>query len=368
MNNIPDFDLSDDSEDFASNRLQNEWATLSAIREMLGIATKGAVQPTYEQSLAVGKVIAPKIFASNKTIIGKTPENQLVQEYRQKAARLSQIENRKIHPTKIVDKEIEELDPLLMTGGEDNLLRKRRRTLESVKQLLTDKKYTENQLIIRDLFKAERNLPFPPIEGDTYRDFQVSEDRGLRIRMLHPDPSEHLMGADLIYENYWDKKQLMRLALVQYKIWDGQVLYTSQAYNLEDQLTKLKNIFCDNQYCTPFSNSARANAYRLPFCTAFLRPTDALQSPDSRLISSGLHIPICVVSRSWKDTGRGGKKIESKDIRSEALSHTVFEELFNTNMLGSKWLTYTEVEELYKKHKILAPKERIILHAQEFNL
>jgi hypothetical protein len=65
---------------------------------------------------------------------------------------------------------------------------------------------------------------------------------------------------------------------------------------------------------------------------------------------------------------RGGKKISRKNIRSECITHKVFEELFNTNMLGSRWLTYDEMEELYIKHGILESDERIILHAQEFGL
>jgi len=46
----------------------------------------------------------------------------------------------------------------------------------------------------------------------------------------------------------------------------------------------------------------------------------------------------------------------------------VFEELFNANMLGSKWLTYEELEKLYREHKILEADEHIIIHAQEFGV
>lgn len=186
--------------------------------------------------------------------------------------------------------------------------------------------------------------------------------------MLHPDKAEHIVGADLIYETYWDKKRVARLAIVQYKTWNGNTLYLSQSGNLEAQLGKLKSIFCDGQLCKNSDKSARGDSYRLPFCVAFLRPTDEIQSPDSRLISSGLHIPICAVERLWVETGRDGKKLESKNMRSQALSHKVFEELFNTNMLGSRWLTYEEVDELYKKHKILNASESVLIHAQEFSI
>jgi len=48
------------------------------------------------------------------------------------------------------------------------------------------------------------------------------------------------------------------------------------------------------------------------------------------------------------------------------MTPTIFE--YNANLLGSRWLTYSEIEDLYKKHKILNSSEKIILHAQEFNV
>ncbi len=42
------------------------------------------------------------------------------------------------------------------------------------------------------------------------------------------------------------------------------------------------------------------------------------------------------------------------------------EPLFNINMLGSKWLTYEELERFYREHMILKADERIVIHAQEF--
>lgn len=47
------------------------------------------------------------------------------------------------------------------------------------------------------------------------------------MRLLHPDPPEYSLGADLIYETYWEKKKLARIVLIQYKVWDGETLYLS---------------------------------------------------------------------------------------------------------------------------------------------
>jgi hypothetical protein len=349
-------------------RLDAEWAALNAIREMLGIALKGRSSPTYSQALDVGKVVAPQVFAMERSLLGRGREPQLVQEYRQKADALSQIRGEVINPLQVLDEDIAIQRRLVGTTGNRDLIQRRLDALENVRPYFLPRPYTENQLILRDLFKVDRKLPTPAVEGDSFRDFKLSDERGLRIRMLHPDPVEHAVGADLIYEHYWDKKQMGRLALIQYKIWNGKTLYLSQASNVEAQMTKLRDIFCGNDLCKAFEGGARTEAYRLPYCSAFLRPTDKIQDPDTRLFSSGLHTPICVAFRMMEDTGRGSKKLDSKMIRSESVSHKVFEEMFNANLLGSKWLTYEELEKLYREHHVLEADQRIVLHAQEFGL
>ena len=85
------------------------------------------------------------------------------------------------------------------------------------------------------------------------------------------------------------------------------------------------------------------------------------------IVLSGYHVPLCVVNRLWQITQQGGRKLDSKKFRSEAVTHQIFEELFNTNMLGSRWLTYEELENLYQEHKLLEVGERIIIHVQEFS-
>ena len=192
MNGLDDFDLAGDQPaTYDRRRLDVEWATLVAIREMLGISLKGRATPTYEQSLAFAKALAPALFDSDETLIGTSGEPQLVQEYRQKTEALSQLESRKVPATEIIDRDINELGNLLEAESANYLLRKRLGVLQNTRTCLLPKKYTENQVILRDLFKAQRNIPVPPIEGDTYREFRLTQDRGLRIRLLHPDQPEH---------------------------------------------------------------------------------------------------------------------------------------------------------------------------------
>jgi hypothetical protein len=135
--------------------------------------------------------------------------------------------------------------------------------------------------------------------------------------------------------------------------------------SLKQQLGKLQSHFCGSGLCGDPSGEGHQREFRLPCCAAFLRPTDRLQSPNARLISSGLHIPVCAVLRNAQKTRRGGDVLRRKFFRREAVTHKVFEELFNTGILGSRWLTYEELEKFYRASSVLMPEDTILLHAQE---
>lgn len=366
INSFDEFDPPDFSGDFNEDRLDIEWITLNAVREMLGIALRGRPNPTYEQALAFGAVLSPQLFGPDSSLISQAQEPPIVTEYRQRAELESNAQGIAVNPLDILDKEISYYSDLTKSRGDKDRVQARLQKLMTARVYFIPKSYTENQLILRDVFKADRNIPLPPFDADTYREYQLQNDRVIRIRLLHPDPPEHSIGADLIYETYWEKKHLARLSAVQYKIWNGKTLYLSQSKNLEQQLDKLKSVFCDNGFCKAFEGSSRSESYRLPYCAAFLRPTNKLQEPNSRLMSVGLHVPICVVRRSFTETNQGGKKIERKTIRSEALSQKVFEEILNANMLGSRWFTYDEIQKFYTDHKLLDSQDKVILHVQEF--
>ena len=345
-------------------RLDAEWCALVALREVLGIALKGVTLPTYLQALTLGEILAPQLFGLDVSAIANEQESTGVREYRQRAAARSQLEGRSVAPLEELEQEIKELADLLAPEVEKDLLQKQLARLYSIRQELKGKRYTEQQAILRDVFKAAREMPVSGYGAD-YVDFRASDERVLRLRMLHPDPPEHATGADVLYEHYWDKKRMVRLAAIQYKIWKGRTIPMSK--RLQKQMDKLRRAFCDNNLCKEFGDSARKEAYRLPYCSAFLRPTDQLQNPKSRLISSGYHIPICVVQKLREKKEGKPSGIASSDFRSEALSHRIFEELFNINMLGSRWMTYSELEKLYREHGILDVDEHIVIHAQEFN-
>lgn len=345
-------------------RLDAEWTTLNGLREVFGIALKGTKQPTYSETLELAEIVAPDLFADEQSVLARRHESGLAKEYQQKAQALSSIQKRKVTPVEVIDEEINELDTLISQTEDNDKLRERTRRLYEVRRELTLKRQTENRLIFKDAFNVERELPISG-RGDNYRDYELPNNRVLRIRVLHPDKPEHITGADVIYENYWDAVQKVRLAAIQYKIWEGRKIY--QDDRMAEQLKKMQTAFCDVGICNEPSDE-KPQRYRLPYCCAFLRPTDRLQRPDDKLLSSGYHVPLCTLSKFWHDGPKGGKQIRSQDIRGEAITHKIFEEMFNTNMLGSKWLSYQELETLYRKYRILETYERIVIHAQEYGV
>ncbi len=340
-------------------RLDAEWVVVNALRELAGIASRGATSPTYEQALALGARVAPELLAPVNSILAQQQESQRAREYVQKAQAKSVLEGRDVTPIELLDNDITELNELLKTKVERDQLEKRWLELQQVRQELSLTPHTETQVIFHDYY-SERDLPLSG-QGRNYREFLLPADRALRVRVLHPDPPEHSTGADLIYEQYSVRKRRVRLAAIQYKIWQDRKLYKEN--RLQEQLDKLRHTFCEKGLC-----QGNVETYRLPYCAAFLRPTDKLQLPIKRFISSGYHIPVCVVEKAWQVTRRGGQKLVHGAFRSEAVTQRLFEELFNNNMLGSRWLTYEELEQLYRTSGVMSHDERIIIHAQDFDI
>jgi hypothetical protein len=350
---------------FDRQRLQAEWAALNAFREMLGIALKGKESPTYTKTFLLARDAVPDLFGPD-SILANAAEPEEVRMYRQKAEAESLRREVPVSPLAIVDEEITEYEALLAADPSKTLLEKPLNKLRRIRAQLTQAAYTENQIIMRDAFQAS-HLPIPSYMGDSWRDFRISENRGLRIRILHPDKAEQATGADLIYEQHWADKGVARLTAVQYKVWDGERLYFSKATNLEDQLIKLKSTFCDRGLCHPSTQSKSQDKYRLPYCAAFLRPTDKLQERDIKLVSTGLHVPVCVVNRLCQSE-KGVKKIERKCMRGESLSQTIFSELFNYNMCGTRWLLYQELSDFYQANSVIRNPYSISIFAQEFDV
>lgn len=171
-----------------------------------------------------------------------------------------------------------------------------------------------------------------------------------------------MLGADLIYEQYDVETEKMRIAVLQYKTWNNGVLYLNQSNNIESQLSKLKNNLCNGGFCKqPFHLEGQLD-YRFPYCCAFLRPTDKLQNSDSKMISHGIHIPVCSALQIKQDNEN---KIEKKLIRHSTLTHEVFENLFNHSFIGSRWVAIDEIEHFYQSKAVLNDEQSLKLYAKE---
>jgi hypothetical protein len=362
----------DDSNDTEQQRLDIEWITVSAVRDAVSMGLRQAAPLNYRKVVNLCKQLIPVLFYQDRSLLERAQESSDVREYRQKAEALEEKEGRNVDPLEILNKEIEELESFTRTksGRGRDVLVKRLNKLRQIRTIFQQKEYEEDTLIKRD-YNIGGNLPISR-EGDGYREIDLPDNRMMRIRILHPTKLERVTGADLIYEHYHRKDEKVRIVAVQYKIWrkqspfEPETLYESQAENLETQLAKLRTTFCDNLICARGDENKEGDAYRFPYCSAFLRPTDQLQKSDIHLISAGYHIPVCLIDKLWVRTRKGRQKLTLDVVRPEAVTHRVFEELFNTNKIGSRWLTYEELETFYEQHKLLEVGEHLIVHTQDF--
>ncbi len=360
MDSSDSFRQSDDSP--YQERVNAQWMAAVALRDTIGIVSE---RPTYEQILGLADELAPDLFGRHN-LLAQERESLEAREYRQMADALSADEGRLVSPSEATTRDIEKIRRLL-TGKsttERDLLKRRLYKLEQVLKEFEKRPYTENQLIVRDAYVGD-TLPIA-LKGDGYHDIALPGGRVMRIRLIHPDPPENILGVDLLYEHHHIAKEQVRLAALQYKRWHKNVFYTSDDPRTEQQLERLQKAFCKNNLCQEVTGRQDKSLYRLPYCSAFLRLTDKLQYPEARFATGGYHIPICVVERSWQATLFGNLKLTMEDIKHESVNTNVFEEMFNAEMLGSRWISYQELEDLYQQYNLLKLGENIIIHAQDF--
>jgi hypothetical protein len=345
-------------------RLEAEWTTLYAIRSTLGIAWSGSAVPTYADAQWLGEKLWPQVLAPENSLLHRDRESDEARLYRQKAAaRTSRQPNKEpVTAVELVKEDIRELEQLIegARNVRTNSLETRLRHLYDVQNELLPQRYSESQLI-QNIPNTYQPLPVTNRGRDTI-EIELPRERILRVRLLHPNRPEMVTGADVLYEHYDDRVGQARLLVIQFKMWDGKALYWSK--RLGQQLSKLQRRFCGEGLCKKAPDEA--HRFGFPYCSAFLRPTDEIQSPDSRLVSSGFHVPICAVEQSWKETQRDGAKLEAHEIQSTAVSHRIFDELFNSSQIGSRWLTTHELQDFYKRNEVFGSAERVVLHAQNY--
>lgn len=352
-------------EELKRDKLDREWLVVSALKEVINLAEGCGNANTYHKALDLAEVLAPKFFSPQNRILAGAPESLKTQEIRQLA-----LLERNHKGTMITDYQyaIRERNNLqLMINEMDNpdtdvaLAKSRLNQLELVVKELTPRRLDESKTIFADFYHATRDLPVSK-DGKDYKQFSLDEERALRIHVFHPDTNEYKSGADLLYELLDERKRTARIAIVQYKMWDGKSFH--QDPRMIEQLAKMERFCCGSRLCDLRHDTTRS--YRLPPCAAFMRPTDRLTDADSKMKSSGLHIPLCVVKDAWEINQNGGKSIRKINVLNRSVSNEVFEELFNRGMLGGKELSYNLLEEHYKAFGIFEDNQSVKIHAQEF--
>ncbi|MBK8367666.1 MAG: hypothetical protein IPL10_09665 [Bacteroidetes bacterium] len=336
--------------------------TIVAHRDLLQLANKRSTPPTYENALGLLNEIAPDLYEQFTVLLSRKNDSELVQYFKDLAEIKSKESGKEISAIDLIERQIETLQDLHDKDTTKGTVTKRLLEHRVAREKMEPVRLTENRILNRDYSKADRTTYADKLfDDDFYTDYKLKNKNILRIRFLHPDNDEHVTGADLIYEQYDLKNDLVRFVFLQYKVWEKGTIYVSQSTNLEEQMDKMKTVLCDNNLCVCPENETLNKKNRLPYCSGFIRPTDRIQENDSKLMSTGYHLPLC---RAIELAGEYGK-IEKDSIKEQSFKSHIFEELFNDNMIGSKWIAVKTLEEVYEKNQIFKKSDRIKLYALE---
>jgi hypothetical protein len=346
------------------------FSLIAMIRESVDFALKKGAPATYEQAMAMLHDLDPELYDFCSRELTNKNEHELARLFKDKAAAETLKYGREVTPEELLQAEIDEHRELLAEPLDDDRKKSLKNyiiSLEAALENLKPRRLTEHRILERDFVKVDRSHLGGEIffEADDYVDYKITSNRFLRLRLLHPDKGEHIMGADLIYERYNLMDETVRIAVLQYKVWDDNgVLYLANTSRDVAQMSKLKIHFCDKGFCAAGQNNTKRVDYRFPYCCAFLRPTDRMQSPDSKMISSGIHIPICGAF----ELRLPDFKIVKENIRASAITHDIFEHLFNHNLLGSRRIPFKELEAFYKDIQYFDENSTIKIYAKEMLL
>lgn len=365
---MSDFDLGG-----VKDKQQLSFQMLVCMRDVISIAKKTSTMPTYERSLELFHDFSPELYLQISTNL---PQRNLSDEAKLYVA-LAEVESKKLQkevtPLEVLDDQIsdfeEKLEEIDKTEDYDSyrVLSQKVGNLGEVRKSLKPRKLSENRILNRDNALADRrDYGAQFVQSDDFRvDYRLSKTKYLRIRLLHPDKPEHVTGADLIYEQHNEKTGMVRILMLQYKTWENGILYFSQAANLSDQAQKMHDNLCKKDFCLTQKTSEGKVAYRFPCCSGFLRPTDKLQFEKSKLVSSGVHIPICQII----DLIDAGKISISRDnFGLSILDQDLFEPLFNRGFIGSGWIPEKELKEFYEEKGIIEKGDSVTFFVREITM
>lgn len=358
-------DFFENEENSEESKRDIAFQTLVSIRDVVSIAQKKQQPPTYEQAFRLLYDLDEELYNEFDKILSEKNDNDIVKLYKEEALLQSNSGN-KIEPAELIEKEIDRLKGLKKqtnsTKEQTKYINRRISQLYGALENLKPRHLTENAILVRDFAQLDRSKLFGEKIFEDYKfvDYALPSDRFLRLRLLHPDKEEHITGADLIYEQYNVVNEQVRFLFLQYKTWQDGVIYFSQHQSLKPQLVKLQNILCNKSYCK--EELLSTPKFRFPCCSGFLRPTDKLQRQNSKMVSSGIHIPVCKAL----EIAKTNSKIEKRSLAKEYPNHYIFERLFNLGLVGSKWFDLEDVESFYKEQQILQESDTLKIYAREF--
>jgi hypothetical protein len=342
-----------------SERRNNAFQVTNAVRESLSLAQKGQQNITYETALQYIHELSPESYDGIISLLQKKNESEDVKFYKEKAKAVSK-DNQEISPTTLIDQDIAEIDELLKTATETSSLRKRKGQLIAARDYFNPRTISEHKILMSDFKLAEHpDVKQVIYSNDSYKDYVLSNNQRLRLRLLHPDNAEAILGTDLIYEQFDLLTHQVRFVHLQYKAWDTKTLYTNEK-RLQSQMSKMEKHLCKGGYCLSLTGTRHSNDFRYPYCSAFLRPTTNKESADSKFKSTGQHLPICEALKFGKE------KITSENIKEKSVSHMIFEEQFLSNMIGSRRIHMDELDTFYKTANLNYLSDTIRVHAQEY--
>lgn len=340
------------------DRLNIEWVVYNALREGVGLSLRDIGLASHRDTLRLAQRVEPKLFAVSDSLLVReweSPEEREVRDISIAQGITFEV---------ALDAEITRLEALVEGNKNKNerleTLNRRLVRLKTIKTEITQREYYEGKLIERDA-RIGNGDSAEDKKSDNYFDFALPAGRFMRIRIVHETKVEPINGADLIYEHHDLVSGRVRIAAVQYKILRDE-RYVRKSDQLKAQLTRLEDCFCKALPCK-INNDPENLVYRLPTCVAFLRPTYKLQSTKSSVLSRGFYLPVCAVQTLWKSSS----EISEESANRQVVRQAMFEDLFNANLLGSRWLTVQELDTIYKSQKILEPFETSLVHVKVYN-
>ncbi|WP_265427076.1 hypothetical protein [Chryseobacterium sp. YIM B08800] len=338
---------------------------VNALREVVSISKKMNQPISYEQTLDLLSDFSPETYDAIVPLMQRKNESDWVKYFKEKADALSS-DDKVVTPIEVINEELSELKKITNGRYDKRFLNKRVRDYENALDYFSPRKISEHKILNRDFYQTEREdfgIIETLYEDEEHKDYRLDNNKILRLRLIHPDRPEHIIGADLIYEHLDTKNKNVRFLHMQYKTWNNKSL-NFKAGSLDEQINKLENILCKAGYCKDYDGKRIGRFYRLPYCCAFLRPTSKMQNSDSKMVSTGMHIPVCQV----KELMETEKSLTKDNIKGKNISYKIFDELFNSNMIGSRVLSFAEHRKFYEDNDLLDNRNIVRLHAQEIRL